>query len=242
MMSVFTTILAETAVLAGLCLVAALIGRGRVAWAWFFGVIALYIVHKTILFIPFLVDAPDLIPGRYNWEGMILGTLALLTAGWVIFRGDMKAWGFTLSQRGPAPIAGISVAVLTAAATAAFMYLYFPGVKSEPLADWTYQLVMPSLAEEFLCRGVMLIMLERAFRPAFKTGWFAIGIAAVITTLLFYVSHAMSVGPDWSVTMVWGEVVPLITAALWVYVRIATGSLLLPVLLHSWFNTAGYIL
>lgn len=241
-MNVLSIVVVETAVVVGLCLGAALILRGRVSWVWLLGTIALYAVHKVVVFLPSFGLTPDLIAGNYNWEGKILGTVVLLAAGWFIFKGDMKAWGFTLSQNGPAPIAGISVAVLTAIATAAFMYLYFPGVKVEPLADWTYQLTMPSLDEEFLYRGVMLIMLERAFRPAFKAGLFAIVLAALITTLLFYIGHAMSVGPDWSITMVWGEVVPLITATLWVFVRVATGSVLLPVLLHSWLNTAGYLI
>jgi membrane protease YdiL (CAAX protease family) len=241
-MGAYNTVIVETAVLTGLCLIAALILRGRVSWLWMLGAIALYACHKAVLFLGVVGLTPDLVPGRYNWEGKILGAIGLLIAGWIIFRGDMKAWGFTWSQNGPAPIAGISVAVATALATAAFMYLYFPGVKTEPLADWAYQLTMPSLDEEFLYRGVMLVMLERAFRPSFKLLGAPLGFAALITTLIFYVTHAMGVSPDWSITMVWGEIVPLITGALFVYVRIATGSLVLPVLLHSWFNTAGYLL
>jgi hypothetical protein len=241
-MGAYNTVFVETAVLAGLCLVAVVVCRGKVDWGWLLGALVLFAVHKAIIFLGVVGLTPDLIPGRYNWEGKALGVFMLLIAGYVIFRGDMRAWGFTLSQNGPAPVAGISVAALTAIATAAFMYFYFPGVKSEPLADWTYQLTMPSLDEEFLDRGILLVMLERAFHKAFPKGWFAIGLAAVITTLMFYLSHAMSVGTDWSIAVVWLDIVSLITGALFVYVRIATGSVLLPVLLHSWFNTAGYIL
>lgn len=236
------TVIAETGVLAVLCLLAALWVRHRVRWSWMLGAIALYAAHKTLVFLPIIFSGPDLIPGRYNWEGKVFGIAFLLIAGGLVFRGHMKSWGLTLSQKGPAPVAGLCVAALTAMATAAYMFLYFPGVKSEPFIDWAYQLTMPSLDEEFLYRGVMLVMLERAFAPAIKIAGAPLGFAALITTLQFYVTHAMGVGADWSITIVWGEILPLITGALWVYVRAATGSVLLPVLLHSWLNTADYVL
>jgi len=236
------TVIAETGVLAVMCLLAALLVRLRVKWSWMLGAIALYAVHKALVFLPIVFSTPDLIPGRYNWEGKILGIAFLLVAGALVFRGHMKSCGLTLSQKGPAPVAGVTVAALTAIATAAYIFWYFPGVKSEPISDWAYQLTMPSLDEEFLYRGVMLVLLERAFSPTIRIAGAPLGFAALITTLQFYITHAMGVGADWSITMVWGDILPLITGALWVYVRAATGSVLLPVLLHSWLNTADYIL
>ncbi|MCR9129130.1 MAG: CPBP family glutamic-type intramembrane protease [Alphaproteobacteria bacterium] len=241
-MVAINTVIAETLVLAGMCLIAALLLRGRVSWGWMLGAIGLYAVHKVAVFLPIMGLVPDLTPGRYNWEGKLLGVILVLLVGWLVFRGDLRSWGLTLSQRGPAPAAGFIVAGLTALAMAAFMYLYFPGVKSEPALDVAYQMTMPSLDEEFLYRGVMLVMLERAFRPTFRLFGAPLGFAALITTLQFYATHAMGVGADWTLTMAWFDIVSLITGALYVYVRAATGSLLLPILLHSWFNCAGYLM
>lgn len=241
-MGIYNQVIGETVVLAAICLVVALILRGKVSWRWMIGAIALYAVHKVVLFLGVAGVYPDLVAGRYNWEGKLAGIAFVLIAGLVLFRGDVRAWGLTLSQSGPAPRAGILAAVLIAVANALFVYLYFPGVKSEPLADWAYQLTMPSLDEEVLYRGLMLAMLERAFRPTLRILGAPLGFAALIVTLQFYVTHALHVGADGSVLFVWGEVLPLIYGTLWIYVRAATGSLLLPIVLHSWANTAGYLL
>lgn len=241
-MGYYNIVVVETAILAGMCLTAALGLRGKVSWAWLIGAIGVYAASGIITFFGASEAVPDLIPGRYNAEGKLASFAFLLGAGLLIFRGDAKAIGLTFSQSGPAPIPGLAVAAGTALATVAFMYLYFPGVKTESVADMAYQLTLPSLDEELLYRGVLLIMLERAFAPALSKLWSRAGLAALITTVMFYLTHAMSVSPDWSIVMVWGEIIPLITAALWVYVRIATGSLVLPILLHSLFNGVGYIL
>ncbi|MFY0636934.1 type II CAAX prenyl endopeptidase Rce1 family protein [Maricaulis maris] len=241
-MGIYNTVIVESIVLLGLCLVAAILLRGRVHWGWLGGAIALYAVHKFLLFLGVAGLYPDILPGRYNWEGKIAGTVLVLVAGLMLFRGDRAAFGLTLAQSGPAPRTGFAVAAFTAIATALFMWLYWPGVKSEPLAEWTYQLTMPSLDEELLYRGVLLLMLERAFRPTVNILGAPLGFAALIVTAQFYVTHALGVGPDWSISFVWGEIVPLIYAALWIHVRVATGSLLLPILLHSWANTAGYLI
>jgi membrane protease YdiL (CAAX protease family) len=241
-LGLYHQVIGETLVLAAICLVVAVILRGKVSWRWMIGAIALYAVHKVVLFLGVAGVYPDLVAGRYNWEGKLAGTAFVLIAGLVLFRGDVRAWGLTLSQSGPAPRAGILAAVLIAVANALFVSLYFPGVKSEPTVDWLYQLILPSLDEEFLYRGVMLLMLERAFKPTVRILGAPLGWAALVVTLQFYVTHALAVGADGSIAFVWGEVLPLIYGALWIYVRKATGSLLLPILLHSWANTAGYLL
>lgn len=241
-MGFYNIVAVETAILAGLSLIAALVLRGKVSWAWLVGAIAVYAASGVITFFGASDAVPDLIAGRYNAEGKLASFIFLLGAGLLIFRGDAKAIGLTLSQSGPAPIPGITVAAGTALATVALMYLYFPGVKTEPVADMVYQMTLPSLDEELLYRGVMLVMLERAFAPALSKLWNRAGLAALITTAMFYLTHAMTVSPDGSIMIVWGEILPLITAMLWVYVRIATGSLLLPILLHSLFNGVGYVL
>jgi hypothetical protein len=241
-MGVYNQALAEIAFVALACLVGALLMRGRVSWGWIGGAIALYAAHKFTVFFGFAGLPQDIIPGRYNWEGKILGVALTLAVGFAVFRGQAAEWGFTLRQSGPAPRAGFGMAAFTFIATAAFFYLYWPGVKSEPTADWLYQLTMPSLDEEFLVRGVFLLMLDRAFSGRVSVLGAPIGWGGLITIAIFYVSHAMRVDADWSVAFIWGEILPVIYAALWLHVRAATGSLLLPVLLHSWANTAGYLL
>ena len=232
----------ESLILLALCLVGATLVKGKVDWRWVWIATITFAVHKFILFAAMHPITIDLIPGRYNWEGKIFGTLFTLGVGLAVFKGNAASFGWTLKQNGPAVKAGYTVAALTFIATALFMYLYFPGTKSEPTADWLYQMTMPSLDEELLGRGVLLLMLTRAFKPTFTLAGAPFGIAVAISILMFYASHIVGVSTDWTITVNWFNIVSLFYGALWVYVRVATGSLLLPILLHSWANTAGYIL
>lgn len=240
---IFNQIVVETAVLAVLGLVVAMILRGRVDWTWFAASIVFFLAHKAVLFLGLLDGVlPELIGGRYNWEGKIAGTGFSLVFAFIFLRNSRAEWGFTLRQTGPAVRWGWIFAALVAVANAAFVLWYWPGTNSAELADWTYQLTMPSLDEELVYRGILLLMLERAFRPTLNLIGVPVGWGALLTILIFYVSHALRVDADWNVAFIAGEILPLIYASFWVYVRAATGSLLAPVLLHSWANTAGYIL
>ena len=88
---IFNQIIAETAVLAILGLLVATVLHGRIDWGWFAAAVAFFFVHKLVLFLG-LIDGilPNLIGGRYNWEGKIAGTIFSLvfgsfscaTAGW----------------------------------------------------------------------------------------------------------------------------------------------------------------
>ena len=240
---IFNQIIAETAVLAILGPLVATVLRGRIDWGWFAAAVAFFFVHKLVLFLG-LIDGilPNLIGGRYNWEGKIAGTIFSLVIAFVFLRNSRMEWGLTLRQTGPAVKWGWTIAALVAVANAAFVFWYWPGTSSADLADWTYQLTMPSLDEELVYRGILLLMLERAFRPTLNLLGVPVGWGALITILIFYVSHALRVDADWDVAFIAGDILPFIYASFWVYVRAATGSLLAPVLLHSWANTAGYIL
>lgn len=238
---IFNQVIAEAAVLLALCVLAAVMLRGRVQWSWLIGAVAFFAVNKLVLFIGVIGDIyPDILGGRYNWEGKIASVAMTLAVAALIFRGNWAQWGFTWKQNGPAVGLGYVVTVIFILANAAFVYWYFPGVKVEPAIDMAYQLTMPSLDEELVYRGVLLLMLDRAFKPQINILGAPFGFGALISIALFYVTHALRVDAGWDVVFIAFEILPLIYAVFWTYIRAATGSLLLPVLMHSWANAAGY--
>lgn len=235
----------EAAFLSVLILAAAGLVRFRVRWEWLLPIPVLALVTKLIMFELGAGTLGDWIGGRYNWEGKIVVSLIWLGLIFLLFRGRFATVGLTLSQNGRFPKIGVAVAIFTALATAAWSSFYFPGTKSEPLVDMLYQASMPSIEEELWSRGLMLCMLILGFTPKGKdnTGAWAVVLAAAIVSLEFWATHSISTDGDWGfIFRLWYNPVAGIYGVLWVTVRLGTGSLLLPILLHSWANTCGYFL
>ncbi|NNU17628.1 CPBP family intramembrane metalloprotease [Parvularcula sp. ZS-1/3] len=235
----------ETGALAVWVGLGVLLMRGRVRWAWLGGALALALIGKVLVFLGADGAFGDWIGGRYNWEGKIVTAGFWLVATLAIFWGRLGKVGLTLSQNGPAPKLGIGLAVATAIATGLFMALYFPGTKTEPAVDMAYQAAMPSIEEELWFRGLLLGMLIMGFtrKGMERAGTFAVLVAALITALHFWSVHSIFTDGSWGFEFrpFW-NVPTLFYGLLWVGVRLGTGSLLLPILLHTWANTADYFL
>ena len=88
----------------------------------------------------------------------------------------------------------------------------------------------------------MLLILDKAFLSKWKFAKVNWSWGAIILILMFYLSHAISVDANWNMVIVWGDIMPFIYGLLWMYIRLATGSLLLPILLHGYINTIGYLI
>ena len=235
----------ETVFLSALILLGAALLRGRVRWVWLLPIPAIAFIAKLLMFEAGAGTFGDWIPGRYNWEGKVAALVCWVGVIAVFFRNNLATVGLTLRQNGPFRTIALGVAALTAIATALWSVFYFPGVKSEPLPDILYQATMPTIEEELWFRGVLLAMLTLGFtsRNAQQPSIAGVVLAAVIVSLQFWGVH--SIGTDGQrgfVFHVWFNPVAGIYGLLWVIVRLGTGSLVLPMLLHTWANTAGYIL
>jgi membrane protease YdiL (CAAX protease family) len=239
---VYNQVIAEIIVLLIFIGFAAAFSFRDLKWKWLAAAIVFFSAQKIIVFLGVAGVLPDLVPGRYNWEGKILSLLFTAIVAFLFFREKPEEWGFTLSQNGEARTAGISVAIFTAIAGTLVSLLYFEGVRTGPANEWLYQLTMPSIEEELIDRGILLLMLDRAFGRRWKIAGVTLGWGAVIMTLMFYMSHVLRVDGDWNLIIVWGDYLPGIYGLLWMYIRLATGSLALPIILHGWINVAGFIL
>lgn len=181
---------------------------------------------------------PDLFGGERNWQGKLLAlgaTLAIAASsafGW-------RQSGFTLSHepgslRPALPVAALYCTFFVLLAMA------FPGGRPSG-EDVAFQLTMPGLEEEPFYRGILLLALDKAFTGQKRFLGVDWGWGAVLSCFLFGMAHAFSFS-DGSfsfdpVTMALTAVPSFIA----VWLRLRTGSLLLPILLHNFGNSISLL-
>ncbi len=206
---------------------------------WLFAAAALVIVNDALL--TRLYGAlPDLLAGSsWNWQGKALALAATLAIAALPGLGWQRA-GLTLRQapgswRACVPVALLYCLFFTALALA------LPGddASAETLA---FQLTMPSLEEESFYRGLLLLTLCNAFSGQHQRFGVAWSWGAMLSCLLFGLAHALSFSDD---SLSIDPIIMLLTAVpslLAVWLRLRTGSILLPVLLHSVGNSISLLI
>lgn len=235
----------KTVILTALVLLAAVLLKGKVRWLWLAPIPLLTLVKHLLLAEGGAGSFGDWIPGQYNWEGKLLVIPLWIAIICACFGDRSSAIGLTRKQNGPFRNTAFGVATFCAISWALAAVFQFQGVKSGSIWDVLYQTSMPTIEEELWFRGIMLAMLLEAFTPTGeqKPPVVAIILAALITSLSFWGAHSIGTDGDWGFTFdVWGNLQAGGFGALFVIVRIGTGSLVLPMLLDTWVNTAVYFL
>lgn len=207
--------------------------RARFAPGWLVIAALLVAINDALLTLGYGV-LPDLIGGEWNWQGKLLAlgaTLAIAALpafGW-------RASGLTLA---PAP-GSLKAAIPVGALYCAFfvgLALAFPGDKPDAETA-AFQLTMPGIEEETFYRGLLLLALDRAFIG--RQRWLGVdwGWGAVLSCLLFGLAHAFGFSDGGfsfdAITMALTALPALIA----VWLRLRTGSVLLPILLHNFGNS-----
>lgn len=228
------------AICAGLMLIGTLLGlidRRNFSFRWLF--IATLLVFLNDAALTRLYGLLPAIPGSdYNWTGKLLAlvvTLAVVSHpafGW-------KRSGLTVAHRG----SWRSVLPVSLLLIALFTWLAISGdsgqVDSERLA---FQLTLPGFEEEPFYRGILLLAFAEAFRGRVRALGIDWGWGALLSSVLFGLTHAFDVDDG---TFSFDFMAFLLTggpAIILVWLRERTGSLLLPVLLHNYANSAGLLL
>ena len=212
--------------------------RTRFRPVWLLAAAGLVLLNDALL-TSFYGLLPDVVGGNWNWQGKLLalaatlGIAALPAIGW-------KDTGITLRQQAGSLRAAMPVAILYIAFFAAIAFA-FPsdGADRETIF---FQLTLPGLEEELFYRGLLLLALDRAFVGRRRFAGVDWGWGALLSTLLFGLAHAFgfsdgAFGFD-AVTMAFTAIPSLLA----VWLRLRTGSLLLPILLHNAGNSLSLLL
>lgn len=181
---------------------------------------------------------PDVIAGAWNWQGKFMA-LAVTIAIAALPAFGLRRVGLTLSHEA----GSLKAAAPVAAAYGAIFFviaLLFPA--DQPSAeDVAFQLTMPGMEEELFYRGILLFALDQAFRGRKRLLGVDWGWGAVLSCMLFGMTHAFGYSDG---TFSFDAITMALTAIpsfIAVWVRLRTGSLLLPVLLHNLGNTLSLI-
>lgn len=177
---------------------------------------------------------PNLFLGaERNWQEKLLalaGTLAIAglpAIGW-------RAAGLTFAQASGSLKAAIPVCLLYGAFFVAIALAFPSGATSRE--DIAFQLTVPGLEEELFYRGVLLLALCRAFPGRWHflgVGW---SFGAVLSCWLFGMTHAFGFSDG---SFSFDAPIMIFTALpsfIAVWLRLRTGSLLLPVVIHNFGN------
>lgn len=179
---------------------------------------------------------PDVLPGRWNWQGKILALAATLAIAAAPAFGWRHA-GITLRQR-PGSLRAVLPVALAYCAFFFILALFFP---DDPPTGETiaFQLSMPGLEEELFYRGLLLLVLDRAFRSRMRLLGVDWGWGAILSCALFGLGHAFGYSEgSFSFDPIF-MALTAIPSLIAVWVRLRTGSVLIPVALHNFGNAIG---
>jgi len=207
--------------------------RQRFSPRWLL-ITALLVAINDVLLTRVYGSLPDLIGGDWNWQGKLLALVATLAVAASPAFG-LRRVGLTIAQdpgslKEAWPVAALYCAFFVVIAVA------FPGGQSNS-EEVVFQLSMPGLEEEPFYRGLLLFTLDQAFTGRRRFLGVECGWGAVLSCFLFGMAHAFgfshgSFSFD-SITMALTAIPSFIA----VWLRLRTGSLLLPILLHNFGNS-----
>jgi membrane protease YdiL (CAAX protease family) len=187
----------------------------------------LFLVLPTV---PLLLGGERVIGARWNWSGQLLALAGMLWLAALLAGRRLIAWrdmGFTLAQRPGTWRAVLGVAAPVLMLNAVLASFGRPPPVEVTAETWLYQATLPGLAEEVAFRGVLLALADRAFAARRLVGGAPLGWGGVIVTAAFVAAHP--VGPS-----LFASVLP--AAALYLWLRARSGSLLLPIVAHNVWN------
>jgi len=182
---------------------------------------------------------PDLLPGAaWNWQGKILALAATLIVAALPAFGWRPA-GLTLAQA-PGSLKSCVPVAIAYCLFFVVIALAFPSDSASP-ETIAFQLSMPGLEEEMFYRGLLLLALDRAFAGRVHLLGVDWGWGAILSCALFGLAHAFGYGKDGFSFDAMTMALTAVPSLLAVWLRLRTGSVLLPVLLHNFGNSISLL-
>lgn len=208
--------------------------RDRFAPRWLIAAAGLVVVNDAMLtrlygILPRLPPASD-----WNWQGKIMAlAITLVIAAFPSF--GWRHSGLTIQQTRGSLARCLPVAFSYCLFFAVLAH-FFPG---EPANRETiaFQLTMPGLEEEPFYRGILLLALDRAFLGRWRFLGVDWGWGAVFSCALFGLAHAFGYSRDGFSFDPLTMALTALPSFIAIWLRLRTGSVLLPILLHNFGNS-----
>ena len=179
---------------------------------------------------------PHLLPAsQWNWQGKILALAATLMVASLPAFGWRRS-GLTLGQAKGSLKSCIPVALLYCLLLAVMPFV-FPDRSAANPETIAFQLTLPGLEEEPFFRGILLLALERAFAARVKVFGVEWGWGAVLACALFGLAHALDFSHGRFAFDPLTMALTTLPSFIAVWVRLRSGSVLIPVLLHNYGNS-----
>jgi hypothetical protein len=182
---------------------------------------------------------PDLIGGAWNWQGKLMA-LAVTIAVAALPAFGCRRVGLTMAHAPGSLRAAAPVALAYCGFFVAIAMLFPAGQASAE--DIAFQLTMPGLEEELFYRGTLLFALDQAFRGRKRLLGVDWGWGAVLSCLLFGMAHAFGYSDG---SFSFDPITMALTAMpsfIAVWLRLRTGSLVIPIVLHNFGNALSLML
>jgi membrane protease YdiL (CAAX protease family) len=211
--------------------------RENFSWRWLVMAALLVTINDACLTLGYGL-MPDLIGGDWNWQGKLLALAATLAIAALSAFG-LRRVGLTFRQDPGSLMSALPVAAVYCTFFVMIAAL-FPG--DNPQAeDVAFQLTMPGIEEEPFYRGILLFALDRAFRARKRLLGVDWGWGAVLSCALFGMAHAFGYSETGFSFDPFVMVLTAVPSFIGVWIRLRTGSLLLPVLLHNFGNSFSFL-
>lgn len=176
----------------------------------------------------------DLIGGEWNWQGKLLALATTLAIALSPAFG-LRRVGLTIAQAPGSLKAALPVAALYCAFFV-MVAVAFPGEQASG-EEIAFQLTMPGFEEEPFYRGILLFALDQAFTGRKRFLGVDWGWGAVLSCVLFGMAHALGFSHGSFHFDPMTMALTAIPSFIAVWLRLRTGSLLLPILLHNFGNS-----
>ncbi|MBS0295770.1 MAG: CPBP family intramembrane metalloprotease [Proteobacteria bacterium] len=211
----------------------ALFQRRHFSLRWLLVAAALVALNDFLLTSGYLM-IPGLLPGHWNWQGKILALAATLAVAALPAFGFNRS-GMTLAQAPGWWKSALPIALVYMAFFVMLARLFPSGpANAETIA---FQLTMPGFEEEPFYRGVLLLALDRAFTGRVRFLGVEWGWGALLSCALFGLAHAFGFSHGRFTFDAITMGLTALPSLLAVWLRLRTGSLVLPILLHNFGNS-----
>ena len=218
-------------------------GKGAIAWGWLAAAIVAFALYSAAIFYaPDIPGFPRIEGAQYNWTGKITAILVTLAMMAVAIRSSKwmsrQNLGLTLRQN-EGSLLPAALATGAMVAFVAFLQLVFAqdGSQADP-ETLAYQATIPGLDEELTFRGLLLALLAAAC-SRIEHGWRWAGIAV---TIIFAFGHSFFMSADGPQFDPIALFYVTVLGGLMMFIRLRTGSILIPILAHNLTNVVNKLL